>query len=165
MESLDIVNNHDEVIGQALKSEIYEKKLTHRIVHILVFNENGELALQLQSKSKKFCPNHWVSSAAGHVQSGESYQAAAQRELKEEIGVDLPIIFLRKDLYAVAGADNFFKFIATFKARYSGPFKLNLWEVEKVEYFPLNIVKQMITSGEKFHPELNFLLEKIFANI
>lgn len=163
MEYLDIVNKQDEVIGRAEQSEIYEKKLTHRIVHIFIFNDQGEIALQLQSKNKKFCPLHWVSSAAGHVQAGETYEEAALRELEEEIGVNLPLIFLRKDLYLVAGQDNFYKFITTFKTAYSGPFKINNFEVEKVEYFSLETIKQMMERGEKFHPELKFLLTWIIS--
>lgn len=163
MEYLDIVNKQDEVIGRAEQSEIYEKKLTHRIVHILIFNDRGEIALQLQSQNKKFCPLHWVSSAAGHVQTGETYEEAALRELEEEIGVNLPLIFLRKDLYLVSGQDNFFKFITAFKAVYNGPFEINPLEVEKVEYFSLATIKRMMERGEKIHPELKFLLTRIIS--
>ena len=38
MEILDQVNENDEVIGNASRDEIYDKKLMHRIVHVLVFN-------------------------------------------------------------------------------------------------------------------------------
>ena len=93
MEFLDVVNENDEVMDRASKREVYEKLLTHRIVHILIFNDKGEMALQLQSKYKSFCPNHWCTAAAGHVLSGESYEKAALRELEEEIGVKTTIAF------------------------------------------------------------------------
>ena len=79
---LDVEN--DEVIGKASKKDVYEKLLTHRIVHVIVFNDKREMALQLQSKYKSFCPQHWSSAAGGHVQSGESYEQAVIREVKEE---------------------------------------------------------------------------------
>ena len=35
-------------------------------------------------------------------------------------------------------------------------------KVEKVEFFSLDKIQEMINDGEKFHPELLFLLEKHF---
>jgi isopentenyldiphosphate isomerase len=97
MEFIDVVNENDEVIDNAPKNEIYEKKLLHRIVHVFVFNDKGELALQLQSLNKKFCPHHWATSATGHVKSGESSEQAAIRELEEEIGIKTKIDLFWKD--------------------------------------------------------------------
>ena len=161
MEFLDIVDEHDKVIGKASKQDVYEKKLMHRIVHILLFNDRNELALQLQSRAKKFCPLHWVSSAAGHVQAGESWAEAALRELEEEIGTHPSIEFVRKDVYDIGNGLK--KIIGTFRADYNGPFTVNPIEVEKVEFFTLEQIRQMIRSGEKFHPELLFLLKKQYG--
>ncbi len=164
MEFLDIVNENDEVIGKASKEEVYKNLLTHRIVHVLIFNGKKEMALQLRSKNIKFCPNHWCTAAAGHVSSGETYEQAALRETEEEIGIKLKLEFLYKDLYI----DNFRKtglkkILASFKSTYSGPFKINPDEVEKVEFFSLDKIQEMISSGEKIHPELLFLLRKHFG--
>lgn len=160
MEFSDIVNENDEAVGKASKKEIYEKQLLHRIVHVMVFNGKGEMALQLRSKNTPFCPLHWCTSAGGHVQSGESYEAAALRELKEEIGAEAKIDFAYKDLYTVSG--NFRKFLVTFKTMFDGSFKINPAEVEKAEFFSLDEIQKMANNGEKFHPELLFLLRKHF---
>ena len=163
MEILDVVNERDGVVGKASQKHIYEKLLSHRIVHILVFNKKGEMALQLRSKNKNFLPNYWCTAVCGHVQSGETYEQAALRECEEETGIKTKIEFLYKDLYL----DNFRqtnlrKFLGTFKAIYRGPFKINPKEVEKMEFFSLEKIKKMIDKGEKFHPELLFLLGKHF---
>jgi 8-oxo-dGTP pyrophosphatase MutT (NUDIX family) len=34
-------------------------------------------------------PHHWASGAAGHIEYGESVAAAAAREAREELGIDL----------------------------------------------------------------------------
>ncbi len=157
---IDVVNENDEIVRQASKDEIYEKKLLHRIVHVFIFNEKGEMALQLQSKYKKFCPQHWVTAAAGHVKAGESEEEAAVRELEEETGIKTNIDFLYKDFFDVSS--NFRKILITFKSGFNGPFKINPMEVEKIEFFTIDKIKEMIKSGEKFHPEFLFLLKKHF---
>jgi len=86
-EMLDIVNESDEVIGQAPRSEVHAKQRMHRAVHILLFNCAGEIFLQLRSMTKDTNPGCWDSSAAGHVDAGEDYEACAVRELQEELGI------------------------------------------------------------------------------
>lgn len=120
MEYLDIVDENDKVLGKAPKDDIYNKKLVHRIVHILVFNDQGEMALQLRSKTVKFCPSHWVTSVGGHVQSGETYEEAALREYKEELCATSKIEFFSKDFYGDDGGLK--KFLVTFKTINNGPF-------------------------------------------
>ena len=163
MEILDIVDDKDEVVGRASHAEIYEKFLTHRIAHVLLFNDKGEMALQLRSKHKRFCPQHWVTAVGRHVQSGESYEEAALREMEEEIGIKIPIKFLRKDEYEDPQREGFTKFLGTFKAKYDGAFEVNPEEVERVEYFSLEVIQQMVEVGEKFHPELLFLLKREYG--
>jgi isopentenyl-diphosphate delta-isomerase len=163
MEINDIVNDKDEVIGKATCDEIYEKFLNHRIVHILIFNDKGEMALHLRSKYKPFCPNYWCTPAGGRVQSGESYEKAALRELGEELGIRIKIHFAYKDIYIDHKDETALKmFLATFRADYNGPFKINPAEVKKIGFFSLDKIKEMINKGEKFHPELLFLLKKYF---
>ena len=159
MEFLDIVNKKDEVIGNTSKDEIYKKSLCHRIVHVLIFNEKNEMALQLRSAKVSFCPNHW-STTGGHVQSGESYEDAALREYEEELGATSKIEKFSKDYYEAEGTPN--KFLTTFKSIFNGPFNPDLEVVDKVSFFTIEQIKEMIKNGEKFHPELLFLLKKYF---
>ena len=171
MEFLDIINDQDNVIGKASKQEVYEKLLTHRIVHILIFNDKNEMALQMQSKNKRFCPLHWSTAVGGHVRSGETYEQAALREMGEEIGISTKIEPVFKDNYIYTDEyDHYYgnkvgprkglkKILFTFKTVYNGPFNVNPKEVKQIEFFSLDNIKDMI-GKEKFHPELLFLLKK-----
>src|SRR5688572_31217226 len=85
-EIFDVVNERDEVIGQKPRSEIHRLKLKHRAVHVLVFNSKGQLFLQKRSMTKDCFPGTWDSSASGHLDCGEEYDACARRELREELG-------------------------------------------------------------------------------
>lgn len=162
MEMLDIVNDNDEVIGQADVDEIYERLLTHRIVHVLVLNKKGEMALQLRGPTVTFCPNYWSTAVGGHVSAGESYEEAALREMEEEIGINAPLELLSKETYPDP-TRNLKKILCTFKSMYDQPLSAHNDEVTRVEFFSLEKIQEMIDSGEKFHPELLFLLRKHFG--
>src|SRR5690349_2794495 len=89
-EVFDVVNERDEVIGQAPRSEVHRRKLNHRAIHVLVFNSRGHLFLQKRSMIKDCFPGAWDSSASGHLDRGEAYDACAVREVREELGIQLP---------------------------------------------------------------------------
>jgi isopentenyldiphosphate isomerase len=85
-ELVDIINDRNEVIGQAVKSEVHQKGLRHRVSAVLLQNENGEYLIPTAS-DKKVEAGHLFHSAAGHVHAGDSYNASACRELWEETGL------------------------------------------------------------------------------
>src|SRR6185503_18296399 len=87
-EIFDVVNERDEVIGRNTRSEVHRLGLRHRAVHVLVFNAKGEIFLQKRSQTKDTFPGAWDSSAAGHLDCGEDYDACAVREMREELGID-----------------------------------------------------------------------------
>ena len=156
-EQLDIINDNDEAVGRAAKQEIFAKSLPHRIVHILIFNRKGEMLLQKRSGSCRFCPGFWSTSAAGHVQSGESYEAAAKRELKEELGLTAELHPAFKDRYPW---NQSWMSLVTFTLISEGPFTIDPEEVELARFFSMAAVKRMIEQNEKIHPELSYLVKK-----
>jgi isopentenyldiphosphate isomerase len=162
MEILDIVDLEDKVIGKASRDDIYKNLHTHRIVHVLLFDKKGRMALQLRSKKVSFCPNHWSTAVGGHVQTGETYETAAMREFEEELGTKTKIEFLFRDFF-INPNNQSKKFLETFKAIYEGPFNPNLDDIEKVQFFSIKEIQEMINKGEKFHPELLFLLKKNYG--
>ncbi len=159
-ELMDVVDENDIVIGTAERSEIYSQKLRHRIVHVFLADADGKFCLQLRSKTMSFAPGHWAPSAGGHVKSGETYKEAALRELEEELGITAELTLLRKDFYSDLRGNK--KFIAAFSAPSPGNIVIN-HEVEAVAFFGPEEIRRMINDGEKFHPELLFLLRLQFG--
>ncbi|MCB1227356.1 MAG: ribosomal RNA small subunit methyltransferase A, partial [Verrucomicrobiales bacterium] len=86
-ERFDVVDEWDAVIGQETRAQVHATGLRHRAVHLLIWNGRGEVFLQQRSHLKDVAPLKWDSSAAGHLDAGETYAQAAVRELREEAGI------------------------------------------------------------------------------
>ena len=158
-EVLDIVDDNNQVVGSAPYDDVYARRLNHRIVHVLIFNEKGEIFLQMRSAKKNFCPGHWVTSAGGHVQQGETYEQAAKRELEEELGLVAPLTLINESPY-----DHYKmrKFLQVFRAVSEGPFNLNLEEVAGGRWFSVADARDMVKKNQLIHPELAHVIEKLY---
>ena len=89
--SYDWVNESDEIVGHGPASEGHARGLYTRSVHILLQNLRGEVLICKRPKVKKSYPLLYTSSAGGHVEQDEKYEAAALRELEEELGIVVPL--------------------------------------------------------------------------
>ena len=160
-EIFDIVNERDEVIGRALRSEVHARGLLHRAVHVLVFNSRGEIFLQKRSMKKDRQPGVWDSSCSGHVDSGENYDETALRELGEEIGLHLsapPQRLFKIDACEETDAE----FVWVYRCENEGPFQLHPDEIETGGWFtPGHVSKRIAEKPEEFAPAF-ILIWKIF---
>lgn len=95
-EIFDVVDQDDQVLGRAPRSEVHTHQWLHRAVHIFVFNSTGELLIHQRSATKDEYPLRFNSSASGHLHAGEDYDSAAKRELEEELSLTSPLERLRK---------------------------------------------------------------------
>lgn len=59
------------------------------VVTVLIFNEKGELLIQKRAANKIGFPNYWDYSASGQVLAGEEIYKGAERELFEELGIQV----------------------------------------------------------------------------
>jgi len=85
---IDIVDENNEVIGKKEKDLVHTEGDWHRIAHVWVFNSKGEVLCHKRAKVKKMFPDLWDVIIGGHLDSGESYEESAVRELKEEVGIE-----------------------------------------------------------------------------
>lgn len=67
-------------------------------VQVIVFNSNHEMLIQKRQTSKKWFADLWDCSAAGCVVAGENSAEAAQREVKEELGLDFDFTDVRPNM-------------------------------------------------------------------
>ncbi|MER6239935.1 NUDIX domain-containing protein [Streptomyces clavifer] len=86
-EILDIVDENDEVVGQATRGEATARGLRHRCVFIEARDAGGRIFVHRRTADKLVFPSHYDMFVGGVVGAGESYDDAALREAEEELGV------------------------------------------------------------------------------
>lgn len=136
-----VVNKQDKVLGFHTRYDCHhDKKLIHRAIGIVVFNDRGEVLLQKRSRLKDTYPGFYTMACSGHVNKGEAYKVAAKRELEEELGVKLPLTKKMKFLLEMLDET---EMDCIFTARYNGPFYPNSLEVEDVKFVTKRELKKM----------------------
>lgn len=159
-EIFDIVNARDEVIGRAPRREVHARGLWHRAVHVLVFDRTGRVFLQKRSMAKDTAPGCWDSSCSGHVDSGEDYDAAAMRELAEEIGVVVPTPPPRW-FRIEARPETGWEFVWVYRLRHEGPFVLAPAEIERGDWFePAELTRRIASEPEAFALSFRYIWAK-----
>lgn len=140
-ELFDVVDEDDRIVRQESRGVVHRDRLLHRAVHVFVFNAAGELFLQRRSLQKDSAPGKWVSSCSGHVDSGETYDRAARRELDEEIGLRVPSAFERVFKVSPCPATGH-EFVWVYRCLSEGPFELDPDEVIEGQWIGMDALSE-----------------------
>lgn len=110
MEILDIYDKDRRRTGKTYpRNEEIPQGGLRLIIHILIFNDKGELLIQQRAAHKKM-GGLWDISCGGACQAGEDSFEGARRELNEELGIDFDFSSIRPILTAnfAQGFDDFY---------------------------------------------------------
>ncbi len=141
-EIFDIVDSSDRVVGTARRGDVHANGWLHRAVHIMVCRANGDVFVQKRSMGKDSYPGRWDSSSSGHLDSGESYNAAAVREVEEELGIQLGEMMEIGSLPASEETGN--EFVRIYKGTSEGPFRLHPEEIEEGKWVSVPSLQEWI---------------------
>ena len=98
-EQVILVDKKDNVIGKAGKLEAHQKGLLHRALSVFIFNSKGEILLQQRAPHKYHTPFLWSNTACSHPRINELVKHAAERRLKEEMGIECNLYYAFNFLY------------------------------------------------------------------
>jgi len=146
-ELLCVVDENDRIIDTCARHIIHATGLRHRAVHILVFNDRGQLFLQKRSMKKDLNGGLWDTSAAGHVDAGEDYDFSALREVEEELGIriaDALELLFKLPAAAATGME----FIQVYRCFHNGPFILAVDEIDEGDWFNVAEIAERIAMDD-----------------
>jgi len=159
-ESLDIVDENDNVESKDTRENIWKRGLEHnvRVVNIFIFNSKKELLLPKRSMDRRIFPGCYDFSCGEHVQAGEDYYDAAVRGLKEELGiVDQKLVELGK-ITPKEGVNCFMK---VYKLTYDRGIKnYDKKGIDDLFWYDLATIKKMVKKDKsKFKEDFPIVLE------
>jgi len=157
-EIIQIVDKDNREIAAIARNLMREQHLIHRASYILVFNAAGELFVQKRTMIKDIYPGYWDVAAGGVVLAGESYEESAQRELAEELGVNVVNLQFLFDQYYEDQENRVWGRI--FTCTFEGPFTLQPEEVEYGRFMEPHIALDY-SEVEPFTPDGIILLKKL----
>ncbi len=83
-EVVAIVDEDDKQTGTTTREEVHKKGVLHREAYVIIITPKKEVLLQKRKDN-----NLWDFTSSGHVAFSETYERGAQRELKEEMGINV----------------------------------------------------------------------------
>ncbi|WP_330173968.1 NUDIX domain-containing protein [Streptomyces sp. NBC_01498] len=97
-ERVEHVDENDQVLGVVEREEAVRKRWPHRVAATFCRDPAGRILVVRRARTLARFPGYYDVTVGGAVDVGESYEAAAGRELAEELGVGAPVRFLFKFL-------------------------------------------------------------------
>ncbi len=158
-EILDLVNDKDEVIGTAPRKEVNEKGLLYRCAGIYVFS-NNKIVLQKRSPKKRIRPSNWAI-VEETVKSGETYEQAAKRGVKEELGAEPKNLkFIGKKIINDTEYPDYF-IMSFYTCTISQKIAIDQEEVADTKLFTVSELKNFVKNNTKIVPSLKESIELI----
>jgi 8-oxo-dGTP pyrophosphatase MutT (NUDIX family) len=148
-----IVDEQNRVIGSAPLKDAWAQGLRHRIVMVVVEDDQGRVLLHKRAPNMTLYPDRW-DTVGGHVDVTPDYEESARLELSEELGIEPAILTEIGSLYTEEPYDNGVlakRFITIFKTHYKGdPGQLGEDEATEARWFTKTEVAKLFAE----HPNL-----------
>lgn len=150
---LTVFNDKGRIIGRASRINCHLSGLLHTVVHLLLFNERGELLVQRRGRRKDSSGGKLAQSVGGHIAKGSSPKATLIKESREELGIDLSdFSFLTDFPYESHNGANRER-VFLFHGRHNGPIYPNYTELDWAAFFkPADIRSLAQTHSQLFSP-------------
>jgi len=165
MGSVILVNEQDVPVGSMEKLEAHQKGVLHRAFSVVLRDEQNRILLQKRATHKYHSGGLWTNTCCSHPEPGEETSAAAQRRLREELGIRSTILnpIFSFTYRSAVGADlTEYEFDHVYLGNYSGSVELNPDEVAEAGYFTAAEISNWMTeSPEQFTAWFRLLFPKL----
>lgn len=163
-EIFPIVDEQGTVIGKATRGECHSgTRLLHPVVHLHVFNGQGDVYLQKRPEWKDIQPGKWDTAVGGHLDYGETPEEALCREVREELGMtDFTPSFIGKYVFE---SQRERELVYVHRTTYDGKIQPSTEELDGGRFWTMQEIREAMGQGvltPNFESEFHrFFLGKI----
>lgn len=164
-EQVILVTQHDEPIGTMDKMEAHQKGVLHRAFSVFVFNSKNQLLLQRRALTKYHSAGLWTNTCCSHPRPNEENLSAANRRLKEEMGMETTLSYKTSFIYKTEFDNGLteHEFDHVFIGNTDVDPKINTEEVDNFKWVSLEELKADIkTNPELYTSWFKIAIEKVF---
>lgn len=164
-ERLIVVNENDDVLDFLPRSQCHAGEgILHRAFSIHIFNDRNQILLQQRSEQKQLWPFHWSNSCCSHPRVGETTVDAAQRRLREELGITVPLQYLYNFIYQARfgdeGSEN--ELCSVYIGRSNGPVIIDESAIAAWRFIDIrNLESELIDHPGRFTPWFKMQWEQL----
>jgi len=130
------------------------------VVHVCIFDPEGRMLIQQRQPFKRGWSNLWDITVGGCAVAGDSSRSAAEREMREELGLSIDLTDVRPTM-TIHWENGFDDYYVLTRPVDLSSLKLQYEEVQKVRWATLEEILQMIDDG-KFIPYEKSQIELLF---
>lgn len=157
-----LVDEAGNIVGRATRRECHDgSKRLHPVVHLHIYNKDGDLFLQKRSLTKDIQPGKWDTAVGGHVDYGESIEEALRREAREELGIERFEAELMARYVFESAIEK--ELVHTYRTVYEGPFTPNKEELDDARFWRIDEIESQLGKGiftPNFEREYNRLKQQ-----
>ncbi len=160
IEWFPLVDEDGNVVGKATRIECHNgSKMLHPVIHLHIFNSDGDLLLQKRSAKKDIQPGKWDTAVGGHVDYGETTEEALRREVLEELGItDFEAEQIGRYIFE---SEIEKELVNSYKTVHDGPFNPDPEELEECRFWPISEIDENL-GKDIFTPNFEHEYTRIF---
>lgn len=161
-----LIDENDEIVGYQDKVEVHKNPVSlHRAISVVIYDDDGKkMLLHKRATSKSTWPLFWTNPCCSHPLKGESYKAAAERRLKEEMGFSTPLKQVFKFIYEAKFNETWgeHELDVVFVGNYSGEIKPDPEEVDSYKWVKIEeLLNDVKKNPDRYTPWFKVILEKL----
>jgi isopentenyl-diphosphate Delta-isomerase len=161
-EEVILVDLQDRETGHAPKLAAHRQGLLHRAISVCIVDPQGRMLLQRRARAKYHSGGLWTNACCTHPRRGEAVNEAAERRLREELGVSCALRWMLRTHYQASVGGDLIEneVVHLFHGLYAGEIRPEANEVETFVWMPReDLLRDMAKRSDQYTYWFKYYIE------